>query len=155
MQLAVVLAACRAAGALLGRLGQPQVVADMLAGFALGPLALGLLAPAAQHALFPQPSIQTLNLLGQLGVTLFMFLVGLSFDGAGAVRHLRTATATAAASLAAPLLCGGLLGVALAGGALGQRAFTVRVGRRSVLTLTVTDDHGAHATAQRIIRAPA
>jgi Kef-type K+ transport system membrane component KefB len=118
-QLAVVLAACRAAGALLARFGQPQVLGDMVAGFALGPLVLGLLAPAAQHALFPGGSTQLLHVLGQLGVTLFMFGVGLSFDGAGAVRHLRTAAATATASLAAPLLCGGLLGLALAGGALG------------------------------------
>jgi Kef-type K+ transport system membrane component KefB len=133
VQLAVVLAACRLAGALLGRLGQPQVVADMIAGFALGPLALGLLAPAVQQALFPRelelggvtvahPSAQIVQVLGQLGATLFMFLVGLSFDGPGAVRHLRSATTTAVASLGAPLLTGGLLGLALAGGALGVEA---------------------------------
>ncbi|MFG1840340.1 cation:proton antiporter [Micromonospora sp. NPDC049175] len=133
VQLAVVLGACRLAGALLGRLGQPQAVADMIAGFALGPLALGLLAPSVQLALFPRelelagatvahPSAQILHVLGQLGATLFMFLVGLSFDGAGAIRHLRTATTTAVASLAAPLVVGGLLGLALAGGALGIAA---------------------------------
>src|SRR5260370_39465295 len=53
LQLAVILLFCRLVGAIALRLGQPQVVAEMLAGVLLGPSLFGLLWPEAQHWLFP------------------------------------------------------------------------------------------------------
>jgi Kef-type K+ transport system membrane component KefB/nucleotide-binding universal stress UspA family protein len=79
-QLVVIIAVARLLGALARRVHQPQVVAEMLAGILLGPSLLGLLAPAAQAALFPRSSLDVLGLVSQLGLILFMFLVGLEMD---------------------------------------------------------------------------
>lgn len=80
LQMAIIVAACRVVGWLAKRyLGQPQVVGEMIAGVILGPSLLGLLAPDLQAALFPQGSRSILFVGGQLGVGLYMFLVGLGF----------------------------------------------------------------------------
>jgi Kef-type K+ transport system membrane component KefB len=60
-------------------MGQPQVVGEMIAGVVLGPSLLGLLAPAAQSLLFPQSSRSALYVCAQLGVGLYMFIVGMEF----------------------------------------------------------------------------
>ncbi len=86
LQLAVILLFCRVVGAVAARCGQPQVVAEMIAGVLLGPSLLGLLWPEAQAALFPwdksQASRDTQSYLfpaSQLGLALYMFVVGLEF----------------------------------------------------------------------------
>lgn len=92
LQLAVILLVCRAVG-WFGRryLGQTQVVMEMIAGVLLGPSLFGLLAPQAQSWLFPQtaivgeasirhPSMSVLYVASQLGLVLYMFLVGLEFE---------------------------------------------------------------------------
>src|SRR5690606_6053890 len=79
LQAAVILLACRAVGRLAQRLGQPQVVGEMIAGVMLGPSLFGLLLPAAQQALFPKPTLGMLYVCGQLGVGMYMFLVGTEF----------------------------------------------------------------------------
>jgi hypothetical protein len=67
VQIIVILLAARIAGALVRRLGQPQVVGEMLAGIALGPSLLGAHAPALAAALFPPQSLGFLNALAQIG----------------------------------------------------------------------------------------
>ncbi len=62
------------------RLGQPAVIAEVLAGIALGPSLLGLLWPAGLELLFPAASLPGLSLVSQIGLVFFMFLVGLEFD---------------------------------------------------------------------------
>ncbi len=86
LQIAVILLFCRLIGALAARLGQPQVVAEMIAGVLLGPSLFGLLAPQWQQWLFPwdlqQQSRDTQSYLfpaAQLGLALYMFIVGLEF----------------------------------------------------------------------------
>jgi hypothetical protein len=54
------------------------VMGEMVAGILLGPTFFGWLAPAMSKALFPAPSLGYLNALSQVGLVLFMFLVGLS-----------------------------------------------------------------------------
>jgi Kef-type K+ transport system membrane component KefB len=77
LQLAVILIACRITGRLGQRfLGQPQVVGEMIAGVLLGPSLLGLLAPAVQTMIFPNETRPVLYAGSQLGVGLYMFLVG-------------------------------------------------------------------------------
>jgi Kef-type K+ transport system membrane component KefB/nucleotide-binding universal stress UspA family protein len=78
LQIAVILAASRLMGVLFARLRQPQVVGEMLAGILLGPTLLG--AIVHPNPLFPPESVQHLEILSQLGVVLFLFLVGLEFD---------------------------------------------------------------------------
>jgi Kef-type K+ transport system membrane component KefB/nucleotide-binding universal stress UspA family protein len=69
---------------LLGRgvrgLGQPLVIAEVLAGILLGPSLLGWLWPSAMETLFPVSSLPVLKMLSQVGLILFMFLIGLELD---------------------------------------------------------------------------
>lgn len=61
--------------------GQPAVIGEMIAGLALGgPSLLGAVAPGAMQALFPTTKMLPLATLSQLGVVLFMFVLGLRID---------------------------------------------------------------------------
>ena len=80
LQLAAILAACRLVGYLARKLGQPQVVGEMIAGVLLGPSLLGLLFPEVQAYLFPKQAMAILYAVSQVGLVLYMFLVGLEFN---------------------------------------------------------------------------
>ena len=80
LQMFVILAACRFFGWLVRRwLRQPPVIGEMIAGVVLGPSLLGLFAPEVQAFLFPPDSKPILYVVAQLGIGLYMFLVGLDF----------------------------------------------------------------------------
>lgn len=111
LQMACILLACRVVGWLARRIGQPQVVGEMLAGVVLGPSLFGLLAPSVQGALFPPESLGMLYVGAQLGVGLYMFLVGLEFDHSLFTGRLRSAAAVSISGMAAPFALGGLLAV--------------------------------------------
>jgi Kef-type K+ transport system membrane component KefB len=109
----VVVLACRAGGALLRRLGQPPVVGEMCVGIILGPSLLGRLWPAAEQGLLPPSILPFTGVLGQLGLLVFMFLIGLELD-LGILRgHRGTALAVGQTSIALPLFLGGALGLAM------------------------------------------
>lgn len=113
MQLIVVIGVAKLLGFAFRRLGQPAVVGEMLAGILLGPSLLGLMAPALEGALFPQPSLGALKMLSQVGVVLFMFFVGLELD-LGALKQRATAAVLVShASIAAPFLLGAALALVL------------------------------------------
>jgi Kef-type K+ transport system membrane component KefB/nucleotide-binding universal stress UspA family protein len=80
IQIGVVVLTSRALARLVRYLGQPTVIAEVVAGILLGPSLLGLLWPGAMAALFPAESMPGLSLVAQLGLVFFMFLVGLEFD---------------------------------------------------------------------------
>src|SRR5476649_127774 len=113
LQLLVIVGAARLCGATLARVGQPRVVGEMLAGILLGPSVLGHFAPTASLALFPPQSFPLLQALAQVGVLLFMFVVGLDVDLAQLRRHGRMAVITSHASIIAPFLLGTTLSLAL------------------------------------------
>src|SRR5688572_15694581 len=81
-QVAVIIVASRLLGIVVRRLGQPMVIAEITAGILLGPSLLGWLAPGAYGLLFEPGSLAVLHLVSQLGLMLFMFLVGLELDPA-------------------------------------------------------------------------
>lgn len=111
LQLAIILAVCRVVGLLLRHAGQPQVVGEMIAGVLLGPSLLGLLWPGAETWLFPRESSPVIYSVAQLGVSLYMFLVGVEFD-IGLIRdRLRSALAISVAGMAAPFALGALIAV--------------------------------------------
>lgn len=113
LQLAVILLACRVVGRLVRPFGQPQVVAEMITGVLLGPSLAGLLAPAAQAWLFPAPTKPIIYVLAQIGLALYMFLVGLEFD-LELIRHrMRSAVAVSWAGIATPFVLGAGLALAL------------------------------------------
>src|SRR5271170_3501452 len=80
VQVGLILGLSRLLGLLVIRLHQPQVVGEMLAGLMLGPSLFGWLFPRAAAMVFPTASIPYLNVLSQLGVIYFLFLVGLELD---------------------------------------------------------------------------
>jgi Kef-type K+ transport system membrane component KefB len=85
LQVIVIVAAARTLGALFHRIGQPPVIGEMIAGILLGPSLLGMIAPAVESFVFPAASMGPLKILSQIGVILFMFVVGIELD----VQHLR------------------------------------------------------------------
>ena len=105
LQLAVILLACRVVG-WAGRkfLGQPQVVGEMIAGVVLGPSLLGLFFPVLQAAIFPKEMNNVLYTGAQLGVGLYMFLVGTTLQLNHFKTKARSAMAVSFAGIAAPFL---------------------------------------------------
>jgi Kef-type K+ transport system membrane component KefB len=105
LQTFVIIAVARAMGWLVKKfLNQPQVVGEMIAGVILGPSLLGLLAPDLQHFLFPKESKSVLYVCAQLGVGLYMFIVGLGFQSDHFKSNARSAVAVSLSGMAAPFL---------------------------------------------------
>src|ERR1700761_4593424 len=114
LELAVILIACRLVGRASQRLGQPQVVGEMVAGVLLGPSLLGRIAPDVQHHLFPPgPANVVLYTAAQIGLVLYMFLIGLNFDVSLIKHRVSTAVAVSAAGIFTPLALGALVAVPL------------------------------------------
>ncbi len=76
LQLVVILGVARLLGLLLKYLGQPAVIGEMAAGLVLGPIVFGAIAPNAFHYVFDPASRAGLEAIAQLGLVLFMFIVG-------------------------------------------------------------------------------
>ncbi len=113
LQLAVILVCCRLVGLAAARFGQPQVVAEMIAGVLLGPSLFGLVLPEVQAALFPwdpaQQARDTQSYLfpaSQLGLALYMFIVGLEFRVDIVRGSFRASLAVSAAGMLAPFALG-------------------------------------------------
>jgi Kef-type K+ transport system membrane component KefB len=113
IQVAVVLATCRLVGILARRVGQPQVIAEMLAGVLLGPSVLGLLLPDLQGRLFPRETLPALSITSQLGLSLYMFIVGLEFQGELLRTQLRRAASVSVAGIVVPFALGATLATVL------------------------------------------
>lgn len=113
LALAVILVAARVVGAAFGWLGQPPVVGEVLAGILLGPSLLGRISPAALAYLLPPAVAPFLGVLAQVGVILFMFLVGLELDPDAMRSRTRSTIAISIASIAVPFVLGSLLALPL------------------------------------------
>ncbi len=111
LQMSVILAASRLVGSLAGRIGQPQVVGEMIAGVLLGPSLLGLLLPRVQASLFPPDSLKVLHVGAQLGVGLYMFLVGAEFKAELFRSRVHSAAAVSVSGMVAPFALGSLLAI--------------------------------------------
>jgi Kef-type K+ transport system membrane component KefB len=105
LQLAVIMLACRVVG-WAGRkfLGQPQVVGEMIAGVVLGPSLLGMMFPNLQAAIFPPEMKNVLYTGAQLGVGLYMFLVGTTLRLDHFATKGKSAMGVSMAGIAAPFL---------------------------------------------------
>jgi Kef-type K+ transport system membrane component KefB len=80
LQIAVILALCRLATPVFGKLRQPPVIAEMMIGLLLGPSCFGWVAPRLSALLFPASSLPALSMISQVGLVLFMFLIGWRLD---------------------------------------------------------------------------
>ena len=77
LQMAAILTAARLMAVAFRFIGQPAVIGEMAAGILLGPSLPGRISPAIMNGLFPAGGLRSLYVLSQLGLVLFMFLVGL------------------------------------------------------------------------------
>jgi Kef-type K+ transport system membrane component KefB len=113
IQIIVILAVARAVGLLFRVFKQPQVVGEMAAGILLGPSVFGAAAPDVFAAVFPAPSLGYLYTLSQLGLLLFMFVIGLEFDAKLMRGRGQAAVITSHASIVLPFLLGALVALHL------------------------------------------
>src|SRR3954468_15050821 len=105
LQMTVILAASRACGWVVGRcFRQPQVIGEMIAGVLLGPSLLGLFAPELQQFLFPPESKPLLAATAQVGIALYMFLVGLDFRSEDFKANAPSAVAVALSGIVVPFI---------------------------------------------------
>jgi Kef-type K+ transport system membrane component KefB len=109
LQVTVILIACRIAGGLIARIGQPKVIGEMIAGVLLGPSLVGLLAPSVQAALFPPASLGLLSAVSKIGLVLYMFVVGTHVQ-TGVIRQaFRAAILISLAGIVVPFVLGSAL----------------------------------------------
>lgn len=106
LALAVVIVAARALGMLFKRLGQPPVMGEIIAGIALGPSLLGAVAPGVSSMLLPAHVAPFLGTIANIGVVLFMFLVGLELNTEFLRGRAQAAVTISHASMLAPFLLG-------------------------------------------------
>jgi len=115
-QIIVILAVAGLFGRLFRRIGQPPVMGEMIAGIVLGPSVLGFFYPQAMSFIFPATSLETLRLLSQIGVVIFMFVVGMELN----VRHVKEKGSAAVlishASIVVPFILGAALSLFLYNG---------------------------------------
>jgi Kef-type K+ transport system membrane component KefB len=154
LALAVVLVATRLVGWVARRVGQPQVMGEIVAGIILGPSLLGLLWPDVEAYLFPDPVVDGLRAIAQVGLILFMFLVGVGLD----VGHLRgqghRAVVISHTSIIAPLVLGAALAVWLhprLGGEVPLTSFALFLGVAMAITafpvlVRILQESGLHRT---------
>ncbi len=113
VQAVLIIGLSRAVGLLARRLQQPMVIAEIVAGIMLGPSLLGWLAPGVSAAVFPHDSLGLLQLLSQIGLILFMFLVGLEFDPQLLRGRGHTSIVISHTSIVAPFLLGAAIALYL------------------------------------------
>lgn len=121
---------------LLRRFGQPAVIGEVIAGILLGPSVLGAVSPAAMHWLIPGPEtdpqqlvVTAMNAIAQLGIVLYMFIVGLELNLEKVGRNAHIAVAISHAGIVLPFVLGGGLALwlypALSGGDVPFTSFAL------------------------------
>ena len=113
IQIGVVIAVSRLVAVLFQKMQQPKVMGEMFAGIMLGPSLLGWAAPQVSNFVFPASSLGYLNALSQVGVVIYMFLVGLALEPKALRKHGHTAVLTSHVSIIAPFVFGALLALYL------------------------------------------
>jgi Kef-type K+ transport system membrane component KefB len=106
LALVIVLVVARILGTIFRKLGQPQVMGEVVAGILLGPSFLGWLVPGAATQILPASIAPYLALIAQAGVVIYMFLVGLDLDTDLLRKYTRVSIAISNASIVAPFLLG-------------------------------------------------
>ncbi len=109
LQMAFILGFCRVVGWIFRKLGQSQVVSEMIAGVMMGPSLMGWMFPSAHAVLFPKQSFPIIFAVCQIGLVLYMFLVGVEFNVEMIRARLRSAAAVSIAGIVVPFALGALL----------------------------------------------
>jgi Kef-type K+ transport system membrane component KefB len=111
IEILVVIGGSRLVGWLFRSIRQPLVIGEIVAGIALGPSLLGWLAPDLATAIFPPATIPFLNLLSQVGLIFFMFLIGLELDPKYLKGNLNVAIAVSGVSILVPFSLATILAI--------------------------------------------
>ena len=109
LQMVAILLTCRVVGWLGRKVGQPQVVGEMIAGVLLGPSLFGYLSPEISAKLFTPETRGMLFIGSQLGVGLYMFLIGMEFSTELFRSRARSAASVSIAGMVVPFILGALL----------------------------------------------
>jgi Kef-type K+ transport system membrane component KefB len=104
LALAVVIVVVQLLGWIFARLHQPRVLGELVAAILLGPSLLGLLAPVVEGYVFPEPVVSALRSIAELGLVLFMMIIGLEFDASTLRGSGRTVLAVGTASVLLPFV---------------------------------------------------
>ncbi len=91
---------------LMSNIGQPMVIGEIIAGILLGPSVLGHFWPAVSNFIFRADSLPNLNFLSQLGLILFMFIIGMELDVQLLKHRAHTAIVVSHASIIIPFAMG-------------------------------------------------
>ena len=155
LQIVVILALSRAMRWLFVALKQPAVIGEMVAGLTLGPSVFGWLMPSAFAVLFSPPALPSLNTLSQIGLVLFMFLVGLRLRSQSLRSTRRVAVVVSGVSIVVPIVLGALLAAAvyscLSLPGVGLLPFALFIGAAMSITAfpvlaRILIDHGLFST---------
>lgn len=106
LQILVIIIVARAVAYLCNKIGQPSVVGEIIAGIMLGPSLLGLWFPETFGALFPATSLPNIQFLSQIGLVLFMFVIGMELDLKVLSKRAHDAVVVSHASIIIPYALG-------------------------------------------------
>ncbi|MCC3456293.1 MULTISPECIES: cation:proton antiporter [unclassified Microcoleus] len=113
LEVLIVIALSRLVGLAFRAIKQPQVIGEIVAGIMLGPSLLGLIAPDLGAALFPAEAVPFLNVLSEVGLIFFMFLIGLELNPKYLKNNLDVAILTSHVSILVPFSLGSFLALLL------------------------------------------
>ncbi|KAF8553035.1 hypothetical protein OG21DRAFT_1498008 [Imleria badia] len=112
IQLGIIIIMAQLLGLILGRIRQPRVIAEILGGILLGPTAFGRIPGFTNH-IFPASSIPYLSLTANIGLCLFLFIIGLEIDPSVIRRNARVSIAVSLAGVLLPFGVGCGISIAL------------------------------------------
>ncbi|MEH2396965.1 cation:proton antiporter [Nostoc sp.] len=138
VEVLIVIGLSRLVGLGFRSIKQPLVIGEIVAGIMLGPSLFGLVAPHLAVTLFPPETIPFLNVLSQVGLIFFMFLIGLELNPKYLSGQLEVAVLTSHVSILVPFSLGTLLAVILyplvSNASVSFTAFTLFLGAAMSIT---------------------
>jgi len=105
-QIVIIILVARLFGWICAKIGQPSVIGEILAGIVLGPSLAGMYFPGFSAALFPVKSLGNLQFLSQIGLILFMFIIGMELDLKVLKNRVHEAVVISHASIIIPFALG-------------------------------------------------
>ncbi|KAJ3798958.1 Sodium/hydrogen exchanger family-domain-containing protein [Lentinula aff. detonsa] len=110
IQVIIIMAMTQFLATIFGRIRQPRVIAEIIGGVFLGPTVMGRI-PGFENAIFPVSSWPMLTLTSNIGLVLFLFIIGLEIDGSVIKKNFKASAGISIAGLVIPLGLGAALGV--------------------------------------------
>ncbi|KAK0461621.1 Sodium/hydrogen exchanger family-domain-containing protein [Desarmillaria tabescens] len=110
IQLVIIISMTQLLALIFSRIRQPRVIAEVIGGVILGPTVMGRI-PGFKNTIFPDAGMPSLNLTANIGLVLFLFLVGLEIDTRLIKRNIKASFSVSVAGLLLPLGLGAALGV--------------------------------------------